>query len=166
MKPIRLPPAPVDTALARAVARIVRAVSDYLPWVLRDRIRIHEARHLALRASFETLEVAYRELARDFRKLMHPPLAPPMYSDLRERIEDRPWGAEIIRDLRVAFEPLRYAIALPVDRRQMTLGEETLEVLRHLARNIALAHVDQHAEEIYRLTVARKGFDPNEQKGA
>lgn len=169
MKSVRLPPKPVDTALAQAVGRIVDAVSDYLPWVLRDRIRIMQARQIAMAAHMHSMERALQQLRQDYDKFLRPPTRNEEFQvNLSERIEDEgpPWGKQIIRELTVEFLPLRFAFALPWEPSPDTeLGDETIYVLRQLAKNLALAHVNQFAEEIFRQTLTRKGIPYEPLKG-
>lgn len=166
MKTKRLPPQPVDTALARLVRRLV----DRLPGASIGRVRRMEQFAAKqdnaiskLWAEKRDLEFHLEHLHRDIRKLAQR-VPPPMI----ERVKVTDFTDEItlndIRKVSVTYLPQFYCCARPYLGRRMINPHELSEwgrrALEQSAREIATAAAKTHAQYIIDATLNQGIFKP------
>lgn len=157
-KPLRLPPQPTNTALARLVRRMI----DRLPGASIGAWNSLSARADRLQRQLYRADDAncqlHEELARvktDIRRMMAP--VPRPQGRIRARLDDDAWRPAPELRLSVDYEPMRFNMMLnPEELRQISRGElspATHARLREAAHYIAQEQARHHAAEILRITL-------------
>lgn len=157
-KPKRLPPQPVDTALARLVQRMV----NMLPGATigtREKLKdiIQRLQRQLARADDDNrrLNDALRQMQRDFRRLMAP--VPRPVGRGKISVGDQAWAVAPELRFSVTYQPMSFSMLLaPKEFARVSRGEisgHTLHALRDAARQIAQEQAAHHEAEILNHTL-------------
>lgn len=157
-KQTRLPPQPLDNALARAVRLIV----DAMPLVTIGRHRremeqaaqTHAKEAARLRDEIYALDETMRHVRKDFHRIMATVHMPQVYVQTGQ--VDGPLDDTKRTRISVQYEPLWFEFPQPekgIPRSE--LHQRTQYIISRAAREIAHVQADRHAEQIEKLTYHR-----------